>query len=726
MDTLMDGVEMDVVIDTVTFHAPDTGYTVARVTASGTDHESVTIVGNMVDPQPGLSLRLSGSWTKHPTYGEQFKITNYVNIAPGDPAAIQAFLASGIIAGIGPGLASVIVAKFGRDTLNIFDSDPQALLSVSGIGPKTLSKITESYGKQRGIQELMLVLAKAGIPSGLAARIHRHFEDKAVWVVQNAPYQLTKVAGIGFLTADAVARKLGIDRADPERIAAGLEYVLEEAASSGHCYLPRAELITEAVSLLGVSTDTVVDAYFDVCSTRTDGNASIIDDDAERSWLPVMWHTEVGIVDRLDRLTAADTDRLVKFSEFSQADWNDRFADSTLAPEQADAVRAALQHRVSVLTGGPGCGKTYTLNTAVALAQDAGYAVALAAPTGRAAKRMTEQTGVEASTIHRMLNLQHQDDDDFDDEQLLSADLFVIDESSMLDVHLALKLLRAIPEGAHIVFVGDEDQLPSVGPGKFLADLIASDLVPVTRLTHVFRQAAQSGIVQIAHAVNHGVLERSAFDGFDDIYWWNVSADSVTDSIIDMVTERIPVKFGLATADVQVLAPMKKGESGVDALNLRLQETLNPHHDERFEQKVGDRVFRVGDRVMQTRNNYDKNIFNGTGASIASIREVEGDKVITIVTDDGDQIDYEPSELTQLMHAYAITIHKSQGSEYPAVVIPMTTAAWVMLKRNLLYTAITRAKQLVVLLGDRRALERAVATIDTSQRYTALAQRLKE
>lgn len=723
MDTLMDGVEMDVVIDTVTFHAPDTGYTVAKATVSGTDHDGVTLVGNMVDPQPGLSLRLTGSWTKHPQYGEQFKISGYVNVAPGDPAAIQAFLGSGIIKGIGPGLAATIVAKFGRDTLNIFDTDPQALLGVSGIGPKTLAKITESYGKQRGIQELMLVLAKAGIPSGLAARIHKHFEDKACWVVQNAPYQLTAVSGIGFTTADAVARKIGIDRADPERLKAGLVHVLEEAASSGHCFLPRAELITESVALLGVGTDMVVEAYFEVCSTRVDGDTVIIDDEAERSWLPVMWHTEVGIVDRLDRLTATDSDRLVKFSEFSQTDWNDRFAESTLAPEQADAVRAALQHRVSVLTGGPGCGKTYTLNTAVALAQEAGYAVALAAPTGRAAKRMTEQTGVAASTIHRMLNIQH-DDDDF--EELLSADLFIIDESSMLDVHLALKLLRAIPDGAHIVFVGDEDQLPSVGPGKFLADLIASDLVPVTRLTHVFRQAAASGIVSVAHAVNHGHLGANAFDGFDDIYWWNVPAETMTNKIINMITERIPIKFGLATDDIQVLAPMKKGDSGVDNLNLRLQETLNPHRDDAFEQKVGDRVFRVGDRVMQTRNNYDKNIFNGTGASIESIRDVEGDKVITITTDDGEKIDYEPSELSQLMHAYAITIHKSQGSEYPAVVIPLTTASWVMLKRNLLYTAITRAKHLVVLMGDQRALTRAVNTIDTSKRYTGLAERLRQ
>lgn len=715
MDSFDDvGEQFDVTIKTVTYHSVDNGYTVARADVAGAD--VITIVGTMVDPHPGISLTVSGQWSTHPQYGEQFKLSGYHIATPKSEAAIEAFLSSGIIDGVGPSTAKSIVAKYGADTLDVIENQPELLLSIKGIGKKTLSKITKSYDHQRGVRELMLVLSEVGISSALAGRIWQHFEDKSVWVVQKSPYKLTEVSGIGFVTADQMAKKLGVAHDDPERIRAGLHHVLDMATTDGHCYLPADTLVTDTANLLSVDADVVRHEY-DVCVA----NKSIVDDDG-CAWLQVMWRTEEGVAHHLQRLTLSlSSSRLQKYTAWSDDTWASELADVGLADAQAQAVRMALTNPVSVLTGGPGCGKTYTVNTIVRMARDCGAVVKMAAPTGRAAKRMSEQCGVDASTIHRMLNLQI--GGDTVDVMEIRADIVIIDESSMQDIHLAYKLVKAIQSRTHIVFVGDDDQLPSVGPGKFLTDLIDSQSVPVTKLTQVFRQASRSGIVQVAHQVNSGTARIRHFDEFDDIYWWSCSGE-MEDKIIDMVCDRIPQRFGIATDDIQVLAPMKKGSEGVNALNTRLQNVLNPACDGRDEQTFGDTVFRVGDRVMQTSNNYDKNIFNGTPARINSIHDDDGDRIINLVTDDGDHVMYEPSELGQLMHSYAITIHKSQGSEYPAVVIPMTSESWIMWRRNLLYTAITRARSLVVLLGDSRVLGKAVTQIDTRQRFTALRDRL--
>jgi exodeoxyribonuclease V alpha subunit len=735
---------LDGVLERVTFSNPETGYTIARIApdrgtgrgAVSADTELITAVGPLLGAQIGESLRLRGRWTSHMKYGRQFEVHSYATVLPATEQGVRRYLGSGLIKGIGPVMAERMVAHFGVDIMHVIDDEPEKLIEVPGLGPKRSARIRDAWAEQKAIKEVMIFLQGVGVSTSLAVKIYKKYGDESVDTVKQQPYQLAAdVWGIGFKTADTIAASVGIARDSPERLKAGLAYTLSEAADDGHCYLPENALVTEAAKILGVPADQIAPLIGDLAAAElavrdevpVPGTAA--DGPLQAVYLPPFYHSERSLASSLRRLLTSGADRLATFQavEWEKAfGWLKTQTGTELAPEQSDAVKLALTRKVAVLTGGPGCGKSFTVRSVVELARARKAKVVLAAPTGRAAKRLAELTGHEAATIHRLLKLQPGGDPEFDAANPLDADLVVIDETSMVDVILANKLVKAVAPGAHLLLVGDVDQLPSVGAGEVLRDLISAQTLPVVRLTKIFRQAQQSGIVVNAHRVNAG--RPPALAGYPDFFWFNSDETEATAALVaDIVARRIPARFGLdPRRDIQVLCPMHRGPAGAGNLNLLLQEALTPYREGAPERRYGGRVFRVGDKVTQLRNNYDKGtagVFNGTTGVVTSM-SLE-DHALTMRTDEDEEISYDFDELDELAHAYAVTIHRSQGSEYPAVVIPLTTSAWMMLQRNLLYTGITRAKKLVVLAGSRRALAAAVRTAGTGRRHTALAHRLQ-
>ena len=743
---------LDGVLERVTFANPETGYTIARIAPDrGTGRgpvsaatELVTAVGPLLGAQIGESLRLRGRWTSHVKYGKQFEVHSYTTVLPATEQGIRRYLGSGMIKGIGPVMAERMVNHFGVDIMHVIDNEPGRLIEVEGLGPKRCKRITEAWAEQKAIKEVMVFLQGVGVSTSLAVKIYKKYGDESVDTVMKNPYQLAAdVWGIGFKTADTIAASVGIAKDSPERITAGLAYTLSEAADDGHCYLPEDTLTADAAKILGVPAELIPPCL----DTLADGEGAVREEIPSATareagpvravYLPPFFHAERSLASALRRLASSSGDRL---AGFASVDWDKAFGwlhgqtGADLAPEQADAVKLALTQKVAVLTGGPGCGKSFTVRSVVELARARKAKIVLAAPTGRAAKRLSELTGHEAATIHRLLQLQPGGDPAFDQDNPLDADLVVVDETSMVDVILANKLVKAVAPGAHLLLVGDVDQLPSVGAGEVLRDMIGAESLPVVRLTKIFRQAQQSGIVVNAHRVNAGrppappAPRSEQIEKFNDFYWFNCDDTEETASLVaDIVARRIPAKFGLdPRRDVQVLCPMHRGPAGAGNLNLLLQEVLTPFREGSPERRYGGRVFRVGDKVTQLRNNYDKGaagVFNGTVGVVTGM-SLEDHK-LTVRTDEDEDVDYAFDELDELAHAYAVTIHRSQGSEYPAVVIPLTTSAWMMLQRNLLYTGITRAKKLVVLAGSRRALAAAVRTAGTGRRHTALAYRIR-
>jgi exodeoxyribonuclease V alpha subunit len=598
--------------------------------------------------------------------------------------------------------------------------------------------ITAAWEEQRAIKEVMVFLQGVGVSTSLGVRIYKTYRDQAIEVVRREPYRLAgEVWGIGFKTADQVAQRLGIPHDSPQRVKAGLQFALSEATEDGHCYLPESELVERATGLLGVDAQLAGRCLEELVAEEgvvAEPLPAAISPDAAAPtgkgiWLVPFHRAESALASGLLRLLQAPSDRL----PWSQAvdwtvalDWLRRTSGVTLAPEQAAAVRLALTERVAVLTGGPGCGKSYTVRAIVALARAKHAKILLAAPTGRAAKRLGELAGLEAATLHRLLQLRPGGDAAFDRDRPLDADLVVVDEASMLDVLLANKLVKAIPPGAHLLLVGDVDQLPSVGAGEVLRDLLAAERLPRVRLTHVFRQAQRSGVVTNAHRINAG--QPPVTRGLEDFFLFAVDdPEQVADLAVEIVANRLPRRFGLDPArEVQVLCPMYRGPAGAGALNERLQAALTPAREGLAERRLGGRVYRVGDKVMQIRNNYDKGtavVFNGSVGVVTAL-SLE-DQELRVLLDEDEEVAYGFDELDELTHAYAVSIHRSQGSEYPCVVVPVTTSAWLMLQRNLLYTAVTRAKRIVVLVGSRRALAKAVRTQGAGRRYTALTERLR-
>jgi exodeoxyribonuclease V alpha subunit len=744
------------IIERITFHNEENGYTVAQLTPDGQGY-TVPIIGNMLGINVGESVELRGAWMAHPQYGRQFKAETVRTILPATIAGLEKYLGSGLIKGIGPVTAKRIVRKFGLETLQVIEETPQRLHEVLGVGRKRVDLITRAWAEQQKIKEVMLFLQSHSVSTGLAVKIYKAYGDDAIEIVQNDPYRLARdIFGIGFITADKIARAIGIAHDAPERVAAGVAYVLSEAADEGNVYLPAAELTRRAGEMLGVAEGLVAQGIASLAAdeqVRVEEGAKDTRLAEERPvYLIPFYYGEIGVANRLRRLAEAGEDRLALFQRF---DWPAAFAalqaqsHQALTPRQTEAVQSALTHRVTVLTGGPGTGKTTTTRSIIRLAEAAGVKTVLASPTGRAAKRLSEATGRPAKTIHRLLEVKPAEGFKFsrNEENPLEADLIIVDEASMLDLILTNNLLKAIPLGAHLLLVGDVDQLPSVGAGNVLNDVIEAveqgtgirnqgsagdrstdsclltpDSCAVVRLDTIFRQPEGSYIITNAHRINRGEMpildNRNALDFF---LFREEDPLKAADLVVELVQERIPRKFGFKPEDIQVLAPMHRGEVGVAALNARLQATLNPPGPQTAERLVGGRVFRAGDRVMQIRNNYDKDVFNGDMGRVAAI-DLE-DQVLS-VSMDGHAVAYDFLELDELVHAYAISIHKAQGSEFPAIVAPLLTTHYMMLQRNLLYTAVTRAQKLVVLVGSPRAIGIAVKADRAKERFSGLAERL--
>ncbi len=732
------------VLERITYANEETGYTIARVATERTGPDLLTVVGPLLGAQVGESLRLTGRWSSHPKYGKQFQADSFITVLPATIQGIRRYLGSGLIKGIGPMMAERMVAHFGVEILTIIEEQPGRLVEVHGLGPKRTRRIAEAWEEQKAIKEVMVFLSEVGVSTSIAARIYKRYAGDSISVVRSEPYRLaSEVWGIGFKTADTIAQAVGIPHDSPERIKAGLQYTLSQAADNGHCYLPEPDLIRDAAKILEIDQqwiDPCLDelaAEEGVVREPVPARADVSGGSVAAVYLVPFHRAERSLAGGIRHLLNAGQERLPTFAavDWQKAlGWLRNRTGQDLAAGQQEAVKLALTNKVAVLTGGPGCGKSFTIRSVVELATAKKASLVLVAPTGRAAKRLAELTGHEASTVHRLLELQPGGDPRYDRDHPLDADLVVVDECSMMDVILANKLIKAVPEGAHLLLVGDVDQLPSVGAGEVLRDLLTANTIPRVRLTQIFRQAQQSGVVLNAHRINHG--QPPQLTGYRDFYWFTCDpaaesglhpAEETAKLVVDIVARRIPAKFGLdPVRDVQVLTPMHRGPAGAGTLNALLQDALTPQRDGTPEKRYGDRVFRVGDKVIQLRNDYTKGkagVFNGTVGTVIGMSLQE--QTLAVLTDEDEQIDYDFAELDELAHAYAITIHRSQGSEYPAVVVPLTTSSWMMLQRNLLYTGVTRAKQLIVLVGSRRALAQAVRTPGAGRRHTALTHRLQ-
>jgi exodeoxyribonuclease V alpha subunit len=721
-------VNLEGTVERITYHNPSSGYTVLKLTTS---RASATVVGQLSGVNPGEGLQIDGYWTSHPQHGRQFQSVRFRIALPATTEGIRKYLGSGLIRGVGPVTAGRIVDHFGADSLAVIDEEPERLREVPGLGPKRADAIKAAWVEQRAIKDVMVMLQSLGVHTGLAVRIYRQYGDESTAVVKHDPYRLARdVWGIGFKTADQIGAALGIPEDAPERIAAGVRYVLGQAAENdGHLYLPREELAATASELLGCQPEQVHDivprlvAERDVFVEERDGTEAV--------YLASLGGAEIAVARRIVRLHTAPGDRLALFQNLNWAaafGWlTDVRAIPPLSERQARAVETALTERVTVLTGGPGTGKSTTVHSIVTLAAAKRARVILAAPTGRAAKRMSEITGREAKTIHRLLKLQPGGTAAFNEENPLEADLVVVDEASMLDIALVNALLRAIPHGAHLLLVGDIDQLPSVGPGNVLRDIINSEVVPVVRLEAIFRQAEESAIIRNAHRINHGEMPHWGRDVRDFVVMRLADGDTVpeqaADVICDLVRTRLPEAYGISSTEIQVLSPMNRGAAGTRRLNELLQEALNPPGPSRSEIRAAGRLIREGDRLIALRNNYQLEVFNGDLAYVRRIDSVE--QTIEIALDDGRVIRLPFSQADEFAHAFAISVHRSQGSEFRAVVVPVLTTHYLMLQRNLLYTAITRARELAVLVGQTKAIAIAIRNDRIARRYTALADRLR-
>ena len=716
------------VLERVVFANEENAWSVVRLTVPG-QREPVTAVGNLLGVQPGENLRLTGSWIQDPKYGRQFRVASYATIAPATLAGIEKYLGSGLIRGIGKGLASRLVQCFGLDTLEVIEERPERLREVEGIGPQRTAAILRAWAEQRDIKQVMVFLQSHGVSTQYAIKIYKVYGAQAVEIVRANPYRLaTDIYGIGFKTADKIATALSIPRDAPQRIAAGVLYLLGQAADRGHLFLPKKELLEEAKELLEAEPWRVEQALAELAETKdvvVEPLSAAPEDPSEAAvYLKALHTAEEGIAARLHTLLVQQT--LPFEIDVERAlEWFEKSEKIALAPQQRQAIRAGITRKVLVITGGPGTGKTTLVRGIVRIFEKKNQKVLLAAPTGRAAKRLAEATGGEAATLHRLL--------EFDPrsraftrnrEHPLSGDLLIVDEASMLDTVLAYHLLRAVPDTGRLILVGDVDQLPSVGPGRVLSDIIRSDAVEVVRLTEIFRQAERSLIVVNAHRVNRGempVLESVDSDG-DFFFFERRTPEEIVETIAHLVSKRIPAGFGFDPVEqIQVLTPRNRGPLGTESLNARLRDLLNPEGPERPAVTRGGQSWRAGDKVMQVRNNYDLEVFNGDIGRVAAIDEE--DHILKVALD-GREVAYDFASLDELVLAYACTIHKSQGSEYPCVVIPLHTSHFLMLQRNLLYTAITRAKRLVILVGEERALRTAVGNRRVRARHTRLAERL--
>ncbi|WP_072697250.1 SF1B family DNA helicase RecD2 [Desulfovibrio litoralis] len=727
--------EIEGTLERVVFHNAENGWTVLRLKVAN-QSELVTAVGAMPDPQPGTGLKLTGSWVNNAQFGRQFQITTFESILPATAQGILHYLGSGLIKGVRTRLASRVVQHFGDKTLDILDNAPERLTEAPGVSPKLAEAIANGWKEHQGVRNLIMFLQPHGVSTTYAVRIYKHYGQSALEVVRDNPYRLAMdLHGIGFITADQIAMKLGFEKDSPLRASAALLYTLNQSADDGHVYYPKRALIALTAKKLDLDPELLDSIIPDLVEeglikletlpSNTLDTSSSDDDDYpdEAIYISRYHHYESKISYYLSRLL--NSPKSVSFSDIEKSmDTGLKQVALKLAPEQEEAVRASLNSKVLVITGGPGTGKTTIIKAIIKVFQTVKARILLAAPTGRAAKRMSEATDLEARTIHRLLEYSPKEDGFArNSDNPLACGLLVLDEASMLDTMLMYHLLKAIPLGATVVFVGDVNQLPSVGPGNVLRDLITSKTVKVVELIEIFRQAAESEIICNAHLINHGKMPNISYklEHQSDFYFFKESnPELVADLIVDLVKKRIPYHFGFnSIEDIQVLTPMNKGIVGAVNLNLRLQEALNP---QRILLKRGERQFRLHDKVMQIRNNYDKEVFNGDMGRISSIDLEDKDLVVSF---EDRNVLYTFEELDELVPAYAISVHKSQGSEYPVIVLPILTQHYVLLQRNLVYTGVTRGKKLVVLVGEPKAVNIAVSNNNMRKRYTLLAERLR-
>ncbi len=717
-------------IERITFTNEETGFTIARVKIAGR-HEPVTVVGTLMAPMPGEILDMHGEWSNHPRFGIQFKVSDYKTRVPATVFGIRKYLGSGMIKGLGPVMADRIVDKFGKKTLDVIDNQIQRLAEVAGIGEKRIAMITQAWAAQSEIRDVMLFLQSHGVSSGYAAKIFKQYGNQSIAVVKQNPYRLaTDIFGIGFLTADQIAGKLGFENDSKLRVEAGILYVLNQLSDEGHVYFPYQPLISKSCGILGVDREPVVQALGHLAVDQKivieDINEALdtFKENHKAVYLARFHLCETGIARRLKALVAG-TKSIRDIDTNKAIDWVQGQLSITLAENQIKAIVWAVKNKVMVITGGPGTGKTTIINAVLKIFARLKAAIMLAAPTGRAAKRMTEATGFEAKTIHRLLEYSFQKGGfQRNEDKPLDCDVLVIDESSMIDTLLMYHLLKAVPTFATLILVGDINQLPSVGAGNVLADIIASSAVPVATLDKIFRQAQTSQIVVNAHRINQGLTPSvnagQAADPRNDFYFIDQEdPDQVLDIIVELCKNRIPQRFGFDPVDdIQVLTPMHRGSVGAGNLNQQLQTALNPGEGG---VTLGERTYRINDKVMQIRNNYDKEVFNG---DIGRIRAIAWESREITVSIDGRDIAYDFGDLDEIVPAYAISVHKSQGSEYPVVIIPIVTQHYILLQRNLIYTAVTRGKKLVVIVGSRKAMAIGVNNNKTRQRYTRLKYRL--
>ncbi len=723
-------------IERIVFRSAETHFTVARLRPNDNGRlfrsDLVTLVGALPGVNVGEIVEVSGEWGMHPQHGRHLKVATFTPHTPVTAVGLKKYLGSGVIKGIGPKTAERIVEHFGEQTLAMLELEPERLTEVKGVGRELRERIIKGWAEQQDIRDVMLFLQGHGVSPALAGKIYRQYGKQSITVIRENPYTLEKdVYGVGFKTADTLAEKLGTPRDSLGRLAAGVKYVLSEAASAdGHCYLPREELLTRAAALLEVEVALLAPALDELRREKEIFAETIADE--ERVYLAPFFYAESGTARRLRLLLKAPS----PLPPVSGAEWREVFAaierdlGIKLAAHQKSAVRLAYSSKVAVMTGGPGVGKTTALRALLDVLDARGVQYALAAPTGRAAKRMTEATGRPASTLHRLLEfIPATNEWGRDEDRPLPHAFVIVDEVSMLDILLAYRLSRAVAPEAHLLLVGDADQLPSVGPGSVLRDVLGSERVPSVHLTELFRQARESAIVVTAHGVNQGEMPPLKVEPTSDFFFLHQEEPLAAQrAVVDLVARRLPARYGFdPVRDIQVLTPMYRGPVGVHALNLALQERLNAQPGPTL--AFGEQSFKVGDKVMQVRNDYDKGVggvFNGDLGRVVDLLEEERQLLVRFSdAADAEAVVYEQHELDELTLAYACSIHRAQGSEYPCVVIPLVMQHYLLLQRNLLYTALTRARKLCVLIGDRRALRRAIENDALAQRNTGLAERLR-
>ena len=700
------------VVERITYQNAENGYSVMKVKVKGFD-DLVTLVGNLLEVPAGSVLLCEGEWRVDKRYGQQFQCQTWEEVMPATAYGIEKYLGSGLVKGIGPKFAKLIVGHFGTDTIEVIETDIERLYEVPGIGKKRVEKIRESWEKQKDIKNVMLFLQGFGVSTAYAAKIYRQYGKESIDKVKENPYRLADdIWGIGFKTADGIARKMGYEMNDERRLRSGLIYTLNQLADEGHCYAEEEQLIATARQLLEADEECIRTAMTHAIETED------LMLDGTGIYLPPFYYAECGTANRLSTLVHTKEVGSIFTVRFDLAKLQ-RETGIEYDEVQVEAIRQAIASKVMVLTGGPGTGKTTTTKAIIAALQSAGMRILLAAPTGRAAKRMSEATGMEAKTIHRLLEYNPQDGYKRNDENPLEGDALIVDECSMIDIILMNNLTKALPTTMRLVLVGDIDQLPSVGAGNVLRDIIDSGVIPVVRLTRIFRQAQSSRIVMSAHAINRGCFPDISNGQHTDFFFMKQEEpEKVAETIVSLVRDRLPKAYRQPTANIQVLTPMQRGVVGAANLNMALQQALNYNTAALVR---GGYTYKEGDRVMQLRNNYDKDVYNG---DLGYVHSVDMEERTLTVDFDGQLVEYEVSELDELTLAYATTIHKSQGSEYPIVVMPVLMTHYVMLQRNLIYTGITRAKKICVLVGQTKALAYAIHNMKVLKRNTRLKERL--